>query len=94
MKTLLVLLPAAFCMLIFSVSSFAADQADLSGKTAVGNFALDKSAKDCTAGFVVRDNKIILAANCIGKGLQCTLHGTACCAPYSCKGNFPITTCK
>jgi hypothetical protein len=94
MKTILVLLLTLVCMLVFSVSSFAADQAELTGKTAVSSFEPNKSAKDCTAGFAVRGNEIILAANCIEKGLQCTLNGTPCCAPYECKGKFPITTCK
>ncbi|MBA4389877.1 MAG: hypothetical protein C0399_02945 [Syntrophus sp. (in: bacteria)] len=43
---------------------------------------------------VAVDNNIVLASNCIEKGLQCTLNGTSCCAPYSCKGKFPNTYCK
>jgi hypothetical protein len=35
-----------------------------------------------------------LSANCIEKDLQCTLNGTPCCAPYSCKGKFPNTYCQ
>jgi hypothetical protein len=38
--------------------------------------------------FEVRDGNIVLAANRIEQGL------TPCCAPYSCKGKFPITTCQ
>ena len=32
--------------------------------------------------------------SCIGGGETCTLHGTPCCAPYTCKGRFPNTTCQ
>jgi hypothetical protein len=56
---------------------------------------------DGTVGYLLladnsaaRGNNIALGANCIEKGLQCTLNGTACCAPYSCKGKFPNTYCK
>lgn len=35
-----------------------------------------------------------LGASCIEEGLQCTLHGTPCCAPYNCKGKFPNTYCQ
>jgi hypothetical protein len=44
--------------------------------------------------FEARDGNIVLAANCIDQGLTCVLNGTPCCAPYSCKGKFPITTCQ
>ena len=44
--------------------------------------------------FEVRDGNIVLAANCIEQGLTCVLNGTPRCAPYSCKGKFPITTCQ
>jgi hypothetical protein len=60
-----------------------------------------ENTTDCTKGYlsavgdsVAGDNNIVLASNCIEKGLQCTLNGTPCCAPYSCKGKFPITYCK
>ncbi len=33
-------------------------------------------------------------ASCIEHGQTCTLHGTACCEPYDCKGSFPNTTCQ
>lgn len=32
--------------------------------------------------------------SCIDQGLQCTLNGTPCCAPYTCEGKFPNTYCK
>jgi hypothetical protein len=31
--------------------------------------------------------------SCIGGGETCTVHGTPCCPPYTCKGRFPNTTC-
>lgn len=34
------------------------------------------------------------ADSCIEQGQTCVLHGTACCAPYECKGKFPNTTCQ
>jgi hypothetical protein len=37
---------------------------------------------------------IVLGANCIEQGLQCTLNGTPCCEPYKCKGKFPNTYCQ
>jgi hypothetical protein len=43
---------------------------------------------------VAVNTNIILGANCIEKGLQCTLNGTPCCAPYECKGKFPNTYCQ
>lgn len=43
---------------------------------------------------VTSNINIVLAANCIEKGLQCTLNGTPCCSPYECKGKFPNTYCK
>ncbi len=43
---------------------------------------------------VARRTDIVLGANCIEKGLQCTLNGTPCCAPYQCKGKFPNTYCQ
>ena len=54
----------------------------------------------------MKENCLLLAANsavgdgpvqgasCIEQGLTCILHGTACCAPYECKGKFPNTTCQ
>ncbi len=33
-------------------------------------------------------------ASCIEGGLTCVLNGTPCCAPYTCKGKFPNTTCQ
>lgn len=41
-----------------------------------------------------RATGVTLAANCIDQGLTCILNGTPCCAPYSCKGKFPNTTCR
>ena len=76
MKTIFTLLLVVICMLIVSVSSFAADQADLSGKMPASSFELNKSATDCAAdSFVVRDKSIVLAANCIEKGLQSAIPG-------------------
>jgi hypothetical protein len=40
------------------------------------------------------DTNIVVGDNCIEKGLQCTLNGTPCCAPYECKGKFPNTYCQ
>lgn len=72
-----------------------------------GNIAItynkitSENTTDCTKGDLsaavdsgAGNNNILLAANCIEKGLQCTLNGTACCSPYSCKGKFPNTYCK
>ena len=60
-----------------------------------------ENAGDCTeaylpvAGYLVAGNaNIVLGASCIEKGLQCTLNGTPCCAPYECKGKFPNTYCQ
>ena len=54
-----------------------------------------KKAHSCAANnFVTKDTNIVLAANCIEQGLQCTLNGTPCCSPYSCKGTFPNTYCQ
>ncbi len=56
---------------------------------------------DSTEGYVLAaadlvawDANTVLGANCIEKGLQCTLNGTPCCAPYQCKGKFPNTYCQ
>ncbi|MBA4389930.1 MAG: hypothetical protein C0399_03230 [Syntrophus sp. (in: bacteria)] len=56
---------------------------------------------DCTKGYlsatgdsVAGENNIVLASNCIEKGLTCVLNGTPCCSPYECKGKFPNTYCK
>jgi hypothetical protein len=43
---------------------------------------------------VAWDINIVLGDNCIEQGLQCTLNGTPCCAPYNCKGKFPNTYCQ
>jgi len=43
---------------------------------------------------VTSDDNIVLADTCINEGYACILHGTPCCAPYSCKGKFPNTYCK
>lgn len=66
--------------------------------------AKDKKSEnnsDCAVGYmsaagaiVPLDNYIILASNCIEKGLTCILNGTPCCSPYECKGKFPNTTCQ
>jgi hypothetical protein len=32
--------------------------------------------------------------SCIGSGQACTLYGTPCCDPYTCRGQFPNTTCQ
>ncbi len=37
---------------------------------------------------------VVQGANCIEQGLTCVLNGTPCCAPYTCKGKFPNTTCQ
>lgn len=53
--------------------------------------------KDCllaAADYTARDKNITYGASCIEGGLQCTLNGTPCCAPYECKGKFPNTTCQ
>ena len=45
-------------------------------------------------GLLAGHTDIVLGANCIEQGLQCTLNGTPCCAPYKCKGTFPNTYCQ
>ncbi|MDD2335780.1 MAG: hypothetical protein PHD01_04295 [Geobacteraceae bacterium] len=52
---------------------------------------------DCMIAAVFLENRgvnIVQGASCIDQGLTCVLHGTACCAPYECKGKFPNTTCQ
>jgi hypothetical protein len=44
--------------------------------------------------FVALNTDIVLSFDCIEQGLQCTLNGTPCCAPYNCKGKFPNTYCQ
>jgi hypothetical protein len=41
-----------------------------------------------------RDRGVVIGQNCIAHGQTCTLYGTPCCAPYSCRGRFPNTTCQ
>jgi hypothetical protein len=60
-----------------------------------------ENTTNCIKGFLsavddfeARDSNIVLAANCIDQGLTCILNGTPCCAPYSCKGKFPNTSCQ
>lgn len=94
MKIILCMLLALFCMFSFSPDSFAAAQPDLAGTMTVSNPEESTSGEKCTTGMVARDDSIILAANCIEKGLTCILHGTPCCAPSECKGKFPNTYCQ
>jgi hypothetical protein len=53
-----------------------------------------KGYLSAAGGFVAEGTNIAMAASCIEKGLQCTLNGTSCCAPYDCKGKFPNTYCQ
>ena len=81
-------------VLSFPAFSLAADEADFPVKATVNSDGQNHSGNDCTAGFVLRDSRLMLAANCIEKGLTCVLNGTPCCAPYECKGKFPNTYCQ
>jgi hypothetical protein len=62
----------------------------VSATTEVGSKVQSCAANDSVAG----DKNIVLAANCIEKGLQCTLKGTPCCPGSDCKGKFPNTYCE
>lgn len=39
-------------------------------------------------------NRPIVGQGCIEQGQTCTLYGTPCCAPHTCQGKFPNTTCQ
>lgn len=45
--------------------------------------------KKCAA-----ERKKKTGTNCIDLSRPCVLNGTPCCAPYSCKQNFPIPVCQ
>ena len=63
-------------------------------ETWCSSYQKPKAKPDIASGILALNINTVLGASCIEKDLQCTLNGTPCCAPYSCKGKFPNTYCK
>lgn len=62
--------------------------------TSCSSYQKPKAKSDITNDILALNTPPQVGANCIEKDLQCTLHGTPCCAPYTCQGKFPNTYCQ